>query len=305
MAKTIKFNLVCDGNPIRTIEDLQNNFSVEDVLSYYNNKLLHRWLEVRGYSDELKQVSAITGEKPMQIVKELIKIFQVAADEKKIEESIYILGYFEERKELYSLYEKENFKVKSIIDDYETGYRELVNGILDNPNDIAKIKANLSEMVLNYKWILQLNHRDLFYDLLEKSNLAIMCMLMNGQIRNYYLPVEKEGKDGEVTLDINSNKSKAAMFNKICTTIKKIDFRGKLGNNLKSFSGVTDGYWKDIETKEKKYMIIEMADGDFVRSAGKSGGDLSHSDVLNAFRIVEGIDYKSNSSSHTLWYMEV
>ena len=52
MAKTIKFNLICDGNPVRTIEDLQNNFSIEDVLAYYNNKLLHRWLKVRGYEGE-------------------------------------------------------------------------------------------------------------------------------------------------------------------------------------------------------------------------------------------------------------
>ena len=39
MAKTIKFNLICDDKPVRTIEDLQNNFSIEDVLEYYNNKL--------------------------------------------------------------------------------------------------------------------------------------------------------------------------------------------------------------------------------------------------------------------------
>ena len=51
MAKTIKFNLICDNQPIRTIEDLQNNFSIEDVLTYYNNRLLHRWLEVRVYKD--------------------------------------------------------------------------------------------------------------------------------------------------------------------------------------------------------------------------------------------------------------
>ena len=25
MAKTIKFNLICDNTPVRTIEDLQNN----------------------------------------------------------------------------------------------------------------------------------------------------------------------------------------------------------------------------------------------------------------------------------------
>ena len=44
MAKTIKFNLICDQKPVRTIEDLQNNFSIEDVLAYYRNGLLTRWL---------------------------------------------------------------------------------------------------------------------------------------------------------------------------------------------------------------------------------------------------------------------
>ena len=31
MAKTIKFNLICDNKPIRTIEDLQNNYSVQRI----------------------------------------------------------------------------------------------------------------------------------------------------------------------------------------------------------------------------------------------------------------------------------
>ena len=47
MAKTIKFNLICDNTPVRTIEDLQNNFSIEDVLNYYYNGLLCRWLRRR------------------------------------------------------------------------------------------------------------------------------------------------------------------------------------------------------------------------------------------------------------------
>lgn len=53
MAKTIKFNLICDNTPVRTIEDLQNNFSIEDVLDYYRNGLLCRWLKVRGYDEEV------------------------------------------------------------------------------------------------------------------------------------------------------------------------------------------------------------------------------------------------------------
>lgn len=44
MAKTIKFNLICDGYLARTIEDLQDHFSVEDLLDYYEKGLLAKRL---------------------------------------------------------------------------------------------------------------------------------------------------------------------------------------------------------------------------------------------------------------------
>lgn len=305
MAKTIKFNLICDEKPVRTIEDLQNNFSIEDVLAYFNNKLLHRWLKVRGYESELEKVSAITSNDPMEIIKELLHIFDIVADEEKVEESIYMLKYLDERKELCAIYEQENYKAKKIIDDYETGYRQLVDGILDNPYDVAIIKANIAEIAENYAWILKLNHRNLFYVLRAKSALAIMCLLMNEKSRNYYLPVEVVGEDGTTSLDTDKNADKKAMFLSITQMIKQSDFAASLGENLVSFAGMTDGYWKDLEPKGKKYMIISMGDGDYVRSAGQSGGDLSSADILNTFVIVDGVDYKSNSDTRKLLYMEV
>lgn len=305
MAKTIKFNLICDEKPVRTIEDLQNNFSIEDVLAYYNNKLLHRWLGVRGYDSELEAVSAITSDDPMEIIKELIRIFDVVTDEKKVEESIYILKYLDERKELYDIYEKENYKAKNIIDDYETGYHQLLEGIFENPNDVAVIKANISEIVENYAWILKLDHRNLFYVLRRKSALAIMCLLMNEKSRRYYLPVEVTAEDGSKSFDTDKNDDKKTMFLSICQMIQQSDFENLLGGNLISFAGITDGYWKDLEPKGKNYMIISMEDGDYVRSAGHSGGDLSRSDIRNKFVIVDGVDYKSNSDIHKLLYMEV
>lgn len=305
MAKTIKFNLICDNKPIRTIDDLQNNFSIEDVMGYYNNKLLHRWLEVRDYKEELEKVKSITVDRPIEIVKELIKIFNVVSDDKKIEEGIYILEYLEERKELCSIYEKENYTTRKIIEDYETGYRQLVDGILMNPQDAAVIKANISEMVCNYAWILKLNHRNLFYVLKSQSPLAIMCLLMNEHSRNYYLPVKVEKEDGRIIFDIGSNSDKVEMFRHICSMIKRDDFKADLGDNLLTFAGETDSYWKDLEPKGRKYMIISMEGGDLVRSSGLSGGDLSSEDIQNKFVIVDGIDYKSNSSTHQLLYMEV
>lgn len=305
MAKTIKFNLICDGNPVRTIEDLRNNFSIEDILNYYDNKLLHRWLEVRGYDKELKNVMMISCKDSLDIIKELINIFEVSSDTNKVEEEVYILKYLEERRELYSIYKEEETETKEIIDDYFVGYHKLAADIWDNPTDIALIKANIEEIATNYSWLLELDHRSLFHSLYPKSSLAIMCLLMNENTRNYYLPVEIEKEDGTKVLDIATSNDKNTMFNMICTLIKRPDLDKILGENLVTYAGKTDEYWKDLEPAGKKYMIINMGAGDFVRSAGKSGGDMANVDISNKFVILDGIDYKSNSDIRKLQYMEV
>lgn len=311
MAKTIKFNLICDEKPVRTIEDLQDNFSIEDIYRYYGNGLLLRWLDVRGYVAEAEKVKAISSkDDALSIVKELIKIFDIEADSTKVEEGVYMMQFLDERKERLETYKKHNFKLQSIIDGYKNGYEQLVHGIIENPKDVSIIKANIKEIASNYTWVMNLDHRALFWKLIEqKSFLAIMCLLMNEKTRDYYLPVKETRKlnDGSECegLDTDNDLDKNNMYKKICELIDTKNFEEQLGENLRSFSGVTDGYWKDLETKDKKYMIISMGDGDYVRSAGVSGGDRNKSDILNKFIIVQGIDYKSNSDKRKLRYMEV
>lgn len=330
MAKTIKFNLICDDKPVRTIEDLQDNFSIEDVLKYYQNGLLLRWLNVRGYEAEAKKVSEINAAEDMEIIKELIKIFGVEADTQKVEEGVYMLKFLEEKKVLYEAYAKDNFKVKDIIDDYQAGYDQLINGIIENPENASIIKANIAELMSQYKWIMDLNHRELFWRLKDISPLSIMCLLMNEEARWYYLPVcvsiydtetneDKTrmndiramflGEDKTVNLkmvyDTDSDVDKAQMYNAICSMLSSSDLISKLGSEVHSFSGETDGYWKDLETKDKKYMILKMEIGDYVRSAGLQNGDLDSIAINNKFVILNGIDYKCNNACHQLLYMEV
>lgn len=345
MAKTIKFNLICDEKPVRTIEDLQNNFSIEDVLEYYYNGLLQRWLKVRGYETELEKVSAITTEDSMEIIKELIKIFEVSVEEEEVQKSIYMLKFLEERKESYEIYRKQDIATKQIIEDYESGYQNLINEILEEPDNAARIKANIEEIMTNYEWAFELNHRKIFWELVDENFLlAMMCLLMNKKSRTYFLESEGElepkelggpiihaDESGKLVVkgfwDFNNEvktieeaeerknasnvaskgkrNDKLAMYNIIKNKMKQSKLKNILGDNLKSFSGITDGYWKDLEPKGKKYMILKMEAGDFVRSAGVQGGDLSSSDVNGKFVIVDGIDYKSNNSNHELWYMEV
>ena len=317
MAKTVKFNLICDGAPIRTVEDLRDNFSIEDVLAYYDSKLLHRWLSVRGYDDLLNKVEEIKSEDPVEIIKLLISLFEVELDEKKVEESVYILQYKKEREALVSIYNEKNTKANDVVADYFAGYRQLVEQIVDHADDIAVIRAAVTEMIDNYSWILEIDHRNLFYTLYYKAAMALFVMLSHEETRKFYLPqvvfATEKSDDGtkeivETTTDIAKKYDDPEMQklmsikNSLYTSIRKIIPVAEtiLGDNLHSFAGVTDGYWKDIEAKGKKYMIISMEPGNYVRSAGKAGEELSCSDVQNHFIILDGIDYKSNNAAHKL-----
>ena len=78
-----------------------------------------------------------------------------------------------------------------------------------------------------------------------------------------------------------------------------------LGDDLKEFSGKTNWYWKYIEPKDKKFMLLKMEYGSIVRPSGKSGQEIFTGDMFGKFIIVDGIDYKSNSDTDKLLYMEV
>ncbi len=73
----------------------------------------------------------------------------------------------------------------------------------------------------------------------------------------------------------------------------------------KIFCGQTESYWKDVEPKRKRLMIISMVAGNYLRNSGKEGEELSANDINHKFIITDGIDYKSNSQTDELIYMEV
>lgn len=294
MAKTIKFNLILDEKPVRTIEDLRENFSIEDILEVYNNGLLHRWLEVRGYLDVLEKVNYIKDETNIGQIKNLIKIFEIDCDDAKIEESIGILDFIIEKKVLLEHYNKLDYKLKVVIDDYHAGYDSIINDIIENKDNMPKIKANIKEIEENYMGLFNLNYRELYNILVSNAPLAVFAILMNNKMRSYFIDYD------------NSSKNTNLIYNKIKEFVKnKTVLKEKLGEELKLFKGNTEAYWKDIEPKDKKLMVISMEDGNYVRNAGIFGEELSSLDIKNNFIVLSGIDYKSNNAYHELLYMEV
>ena len=117
MAK-IKFNLNFGGEQIRTLDDLRDNFSIDDVLDVFNNGLLVKWLDVHNHKHELEKVNSIQATDARGILTELIRIFGISDDPYEIQESLSVLDYLEERKKVH-----ENMKAHG-IPDYEKVKKE-------------------------------------------------------------------------------------------------------------------------------------------------------------------------------------
>lgn len=122
MAKTIKFNLNFDDYPVRSLDDLRKHFSIEDVLTYYNTQQLHRWLKVRGYDNELQKVSAITCTNALDIVKELISVFGIVADEQDVEECVYLLEHLGEHNDQTEVKAKHDLLSQSLLNTAQDKY---------------------------------------------------------------------------------------------------------------------------------------------------------------------------------------
>lgn len=361
MAKPIKFNLICDEYPVRTLTDLQNHFCIEDVLKYYKNDLLQRWLSVRGYDKELNEVRKIDQPGDLEIVTELIRIFNIETDPLIVARDTYILGYKQENIEKFHQFKEQKSNVEDLINNYNEGYQNVINTILSNSTDIAIIKAAVKEINDKYLSIFEIDYEALFNVFFECAPLALFVMLTFDEMRKKYIlgipddSSEKEENSSNTNAEVSSasalkttfstlaqiqkvdearneekkttktnatpevktaeqhekalnkyiEKGRSAMYHQLVSLMSALTLVNILGDNLKKFSGPTDGYWKDLEDNEHKYMILRMEEGNNVRSLGNREQTLTSTDITNKFVILDGVDYRSQSNSDVLFYMEV
>lgn len=292
MAKTIKFNLILDNYPVRNIEGLQEHFSIEDMLKYFENGLLLRWLNVRGYEKQYAAVEAI--DKSLvkkEIVLALVKIFEVGGlDDADIEKAIGILTYLDEEKALNAIYKENAFSKKQVIDDYHSGYVALVMHMEENKENMALLKADAIQMEKEYLGLFELNHFELYRRLTESAPKAIFAILTRDAFRKFWI--------GEDANDKIYQNIKTALL--LPTKAKEI-----LGDDLKIVKRDTQAMWDPIERPEVKLMVIFIAAGTFIKNAGEFSEKLANTDVNDKLMKFNGLEYQCNSASYELLYMEV
>lgn len=292
MAKTIKFNLILDNYPVRNLEGLREHFSIEDMLKYFENGLLLRWLNVRGYNKQYSGVNSIDKSLDKKdIVMDLVKIFEVVElDSKDIEKAVGILKYLDEEKELNAIYKENAYTKKHIVDDYHSGYIELVIHMEENKENMALLKADAIQMEREYFGLFELNHYDLYFRLVKSAPKAIFAILTRDSFRKFWI--------GE--------KANTKIYSNVKTELLETDKAKEiLGDDLKIVKRNTQAMWDPIEKNEVKLMVISIVRGTFVKNAGNFSEKLGDADVNDKLVKFNGLEYQCNNENYELLYMEV
>ena len=204
MAKIPKFNLTMDGELVRSIEELQNNFSVDDILDHFESKRLHKWLKSRGFTDYLTKVEAIEYDEKTAIIKPLMDIFKIDYSDEDLADILDQLKYVPTTANHTALVpvttaqaDSNKFPVAplskdvsgSVNLDYESQkYDALVNEIINDPENLELIKKNIDILASKYYAFYSRDALYLFYKLSKHSHLALFAILDNPKAIKPYLP---------------------------------------------------------------------------------------------------------------------
>ena len=191
MVKTIKTNLMCDGFPCRSIEDVQEHFCIEDMLDYYESGLLKSWLEVRGFKKELAEVEAIDATEPLQITEELARIFEIVSDKDKIKEAVFLIDYQKKRQAAYQANKDRGYKSSSVITNYISGYESIVKKMMNRSVPSKVLQLHINTLATDYQPLFEKNIYTLFTTSLQVRPLVCLNLLYNEHSRKFLMPKDK------------------------------------------------------------------------------------------------------------------
>lgn len=275
MAKTIKFNLILDNKPVRTIEDLQENFCIDDIAEFYENGLLQKWLKVRGYDDYLAKVEAISNKETA--IQELVKIFEIEQSGDKIQEDLYSLKFWNERKARFEEFDKKDKEIRDIISDYHKGYNDIKEQLKEKKEDFAFIKSAVKTIYRDYFRLLEIDFVSFFETMEEKSPLTLFAMMMHDGYRNSGL---------------FDDKYKSRLLN-------------LRPNNVLKYQYDTNKCWRKITNKPAR--IVKLNDVSSyvgIREAEGKEEFAGNSRNVKKIKFEHGFEYRSNSSSDYVLYLE-
>ena len=79
-----RFALFTNGVKVETLDELRENYNINDMLQNFESKALHRWLATKGYEEELKNVESIMDGTLDDSVDLLMDCFALSEEQKAV-----------------------------------------------------------------------------------------------------------------------------------------------------------------------------------------------------------------------------
>ncbi|MEY8661656.1 hypothetical protein AALT52_01925 [Ligilactobacillus faecis] len=285
MSKKIKFNLLINGDiQVSNVTELQENFYATDVMNYYKNGALAKWLKNRNEIELLEKVTDIKVDSNQEILKELARIFSLHSTDEEIEAATAVY-------ETSLVSKKDNIdNVNEIVRKNYSGYLKLIREMQSQEN-IKLLELGAQSLVKKYVTFFKMNSLETF-DKLSKNIRAIFACLTEAKIRELWLT------DKEISKQIKE------LVNFLMDNQSKYDF-------IKVYCKNTDGEWEQVESKDKQIMIINLRIDLKISNMGTtvsengSSKSLTSNEVNDRYPIFNGLDVLSDIDYYKLYYLEV
>jgi hypothetical protein len=178
MPKQIKFNLIIDKKPIRDVDDLLENFNIEDLLETYQNGSLKRWLLVRDLTKEANELDKVKGD-AVETALELCRIFHADCIEEQLKQVAYHFDvrqkYFEKLNQMASLKNQRDEMIRS----YHSGYDKLLSDMEVHCEDYPFIKTAIMQINREYLGLFILDIQKFYDHFIFDYPLVIIAVMAN------------------------------------------------------------------------------------------------------------------------------
>ncbi|WML89100.1 hypothetical protein RCF98_08940 [Thiothrix lacustris] len=285
MSKMIKFNLTLNKCPVRDLDDLRENFNIDDLLDVYHNKVLHRWLEVRGLLTELDGLMKIKSLDNKVIATELCQIFHTDVTPEDIDAAVYPFTARQQQKQQLEQFASHYFSRNVVIDDYHTGYNNLCAEMRERSEDYPFLKTAINNLWKNYSQLLKVDFEAFFLSF-SKHSLVLFSMLANDHYRQSRL--------------FNENHKKTIFSFVSLSSIVKSEKHGDLITHNED----TNYQWKHL-TKDTVLIKAIRNDSGTVKVRDRFGNEYLGSDFATIGKKLEGISFYSCRSADSVTYVKI
>ena len=249
MAKKIKFNLIVDGVRCKTVEDIQNNFNILDLLEYLKNGKLLRWAKVRNLDELAIQIENINSKDDLETAKKLCEIFEIDYDENDLNDELNI-------QTIAQLNDKSIIKnLNRFLKDIDNRIKKLEEKYFFEKQNEIEDYTDKSDEPIYFKYInnLSLLVRD---EVIEITKTDVMFHLQAKLGNGWRLPYKQELNE------INKRKDKFQNIKQIANMDlvyiqKDANFNKKYVIAVRKFGSVNNmlSYVKNLESKKIQTVI--------------------------------------------------